>query len=884
MSIGERCKHREENVTDGLRCGTCQAAEKLRNDKGEAARMDESGLDMSESGRIRRGCSDASGNGLTKVWQQEDVLSWQVGIKELKNDDDVQSFLTCGFETKWVVDLYVEHLDEDALDIRDNAESVQEDYESSDAYCSSEEEDFHDDEFFHEGEENVEIKNETTKDPFLNKLCSNSGHFRGFIDEPINAHTIEVIEDPDHVDAKYRAKSYVVYPRHDPTQDWDKMEPILGMRYENSEQLKLALANYGVHNGYQLWFMRNYWKQLLVYCGRDVLEGRCAGAATLKKRSEIRKKKDGEGCSKDGEGGSKVVQACSNAGEGSSKSPVKEPKKGRIKRKDVKSVDKKENVCGFRLFASWMSTENSFQIKSLKSKHKCSRNYNLGSLVTYKWIAHHFAKELIADPFIPLLKMKTDIRSKFHINRAKQRALFDYEGGLREHYGRLWEYRNAVLDTNPGIARKCEDTITPWVRKRLNYMIQHLLRYWEVIPSGFQELEVRNGNQSYGVNLTRKKCMCRMWELSGIPCIHALAAYQHMNRDPVEGVHDWYSQQKWFEAYQFTIRPVYGSNMWKRTRDPPLLPPLMRTMPGRPRKKRILAPDENNSQVTRRGRIMTCSNCQERGHNKASCKKEAVPPPPKPTRPSKSTARPDYASYASARGRGRGSRGQRGGGRGTRGGGRGQRGGGRGTRGGGRSQQRNKVMEEDEIRQNMEHEYMEMLLIQEEDRLAGEDRQQLEQEAFDEEALRLTLEAEARFAEEDLKREQDRKREHEEWEKNMGLHPSCYLSEEESYDQEPYNREVVDAPCGPSHPESDKGKGVATSSEPVKKGKKDQLMMHLSGSTTRTGEEIIEISSDTSESDYDARPWPWEEYFPKSLKQSSRGRCWWFLVSTPSGN
>ena len=39
--------------------------------------MDESGVDMSKSGRIRRGCSDASRNGLTKVWQQEDVLGWQ---------------------------------------------------------------------------------------------------------------------------------------------------------------------------------------------------------------------------------------------------------------------------------------------------------------------------------------------------------------------------------------------------------------------------------------------------------------------------------------------------------------------------------------------------------------------------------------------------------------------------------------------------------------------------------------------------------------------------------------------------------------------------------------------------------------------------------------
>lgn len=181
--------------------------------------------------------------------------------------------------------------------------------------------------------------------------------------------------------------------------------------------------------------------------------------------------------------------------------------------------------------------------------------------------------------------------------------------------------------------------------------------------------------------------MCGLWELSGIPCIHAVAAYEHMNRDPVQGVHDWYSQQKWFEAYQFSIRPVYGSNMWKRTRDPPLLPPLMRTMPGRPKKKRIIAPDENTSQVTRRGRVMTCSNCQERGHNKSSCKKDPVPKPPKPTRASNNTTTPDFTTYASARGGGRGSRG-----RGRRGGGRGTRGGGRGARGGGRGQLRNNMV------------------------------------------------------------------------------------------------------------------------------------------------------------------------------------------------
>ena len=36
--------------------------------------------------------------------------------------------------------------------------------------------------------------------------------------------------------------------------------------------------------------------------------------------------------------------------------------------------------------------------------------------------------------------------------RAKQWALYEHEGGLIEHYGKLWEYRQAILESNPGYA------------------------------------------------------------------------------------------------------------------------------------------------------------------------------------------------------------------------------------------------------------------------------------------------------------------------------------------------------------------------------------------------------------------------------------------------
>nr|GEV99380.1 calcium/proton exchanger [Tanacetum cinerariifolium] len=129
------------------------------------------------------------------------------------------------YRNKWQVNLYVEHSGYDALDIRDQEETMT----------------------VNEVDDNLVIKNVTTNDPFLNKLCPDSADF-------LNV------------------------------------------------------------------FYRKDWRKLLVYCGRDVEAGRYAG------------------------------------------------------------------------------------------------NYNLGSLVTYRWIAHHYAKQLIADTFIPTLKMKTDIKKKILIN------------------------------------------------------------------------------------------------------------------------------------------------------------------------------------------------------------------------------------------------------------------------------------------------------------------------------------------------------------------------------------------------------------------------------------------------------------------------------------
>nr|GEW71237.1 hypothetical protein [Tanacetum cinerariifolium] len=79
----------------------------------------------------------------------------------------------------------------------------------------------------------------------------------------------------DNADFEVEAKKNICYPSFDPSTPWDQCKPVVGMKFENPLQLKNMLANYGVANGYQLWFMQNDYSKLLVYCGRDVGEGKC---------------------------------------------------------------------------------------------------------------------------------------------------------------------------------------------------------------------------------------------------------------------------------------------------------------------------------------------------------------------------------------------------------------------------------------------------------------------------------------------------------------------------------------------------------------------------------------------------------------------------------
>lgn len=142
--------------------------------------------------------------------------------------------------------------------------------------------------------------------------------------------------------------------------------------------------------------------------------------------------------------------------------------------------------------------------------------------------------------------------------------------------------------------------------------------------SGGARFEVSSAVHKVVVDLRARTCDCRLWQLTGIPCSHALCAILMKADDPDDFVHECYHTSKYLKTYENLIEPVCGPELWEHSYKQPLLEPIVTTQPGRPKKKRNKASDEpTTSGKLKKSRVsvnLKCGSCGESGHNKRTCK------------------------------------------------------------------------------------------------------------------------------------------------------------------------------------------------------------------------------------------------------------------------
>ncbi|KAG8377713.1 hypothetical protein BUALT_Bualt08G0061400 [Buddleja alternifolia] len=147
------------------------------------------------------------------------------------------------------------------------------------------------------------------------------------------------------------------------------------------------------------------------------------------------------------------------------------------------------------------------------------------------------------------------------------------------------------------------------------------------------EVKMCDNGDRFTVNLRTHSCSCRRWDLTGIPCSHAMSAIGCQNIEPYDYVHESYSVSTYLSVYSHAIAPVNGLKLWEKTGYIPPMPPNFGRKRGRPARARRLGADEPRDKSKRgRGRKgpvrmkkqsfkVQCHYCGNPGHNQMGCKR-----------------------------------------------------------------------------------------------------------------------------------------------------------------------------------------------------------------------------------------------------------------------
>ncbi|CAI9295924.1 unnamed protein product [Lactuca saligna] len=140
-------------------------------------------------------------------------------------------------------------------------------------------------------------------------------------------------------------------------------------------------------------------------------------------------------------------------------------------------------------------------------------------------------------------------------------------------------------------------TICPSIRLNLS-KLRDLQRFWKVIPSGYQQYEVKLGYDAYVVDIGSMTYAYRTWQLTSYPCVHGYACIANLNRG-CRGTTSSHFPPKG-EGYQ---EDHQQKEKWIRLRE---------------------KTKEKKHSDTKRGSVKKYSICRESGHNRTTCPQKPI--------------------------------------------------------------------------------------------------------------------------------------------------------------------------------------------------------------------------------------------------------------------
>ena len=124
--------------------------------------------------------------------------------------------------------------------------------------------------------------------------------------------------------------------------------------------------------------------------------------------------------------------------------------------------------------------------------------------------------------------------------------------------------------------------ICPNIKKKLNAYIK-MSGYCHVISNGADKFEVKHWDHRFTVDLQAMTCSCRYWQLSGLPCCHAISSIYFKTNSLDHYIADCYTVENFRKTYMYCLEPVEGQESWPISDRQKLKAPGYIKMPGRPK-------------------------------------------------------------------------------------------------------------------------------------------------------------------------------------------------------------------------------------------------------------------------------------------------------------
>jgi hypothetical protein len=179
-----------------------------------------------------------------------------------------------------------------------------------------------------------------------------------------------------------------------------------------------------------------------------------------------------------------------------------------------------------------------------------------------------------------------------------------------------------IVNKQKELMEKFQGPLCPKIRKKI-LKRSEWANLCYVLPAGHGIFQVNEREHQYIVELSTKHCECRIWDLTGIPCNHAIVALRH-ERIPAESVVPaCYCVESFSKAYEFNIWPCKDRREWQQVNGSEVLPPVYEKKVGRPTKSRRKQPHEVQGKygpkLSKYGVVMHCWYCSSDQHNQATC-------------------------------------------------------------------------------------------------------------------------------------------------------------------------------------------------------------------------------------------------------------------------